>query len=266
MKKINNLGFTHSLLLPVVITILAIGGVSYYVYTQNNNNPVTSEEEQATETLQEPLPDTLLSVSKVKELVNTQKPGSSIVSIELEMENGVLVYKITLADGTHLVFDAQTGVKTVSSAENEDKSNNESLPADFTSSIGFAKARDLALAEKPGATVQKIEFELEDGAVVFNVRFTDKSRVIINAMSGKIITIKHPEAKSEDKSDSSNGRDDSGRDDSSSDDHGNSGSDDSSEKSGSNKDDSGSNKDHSGSDSGGNSGSDDSGSHDSNDD
>lgn len=241
MKRTNSLGFSHGLLLPVLVILLVIGGVSYYVYSKNSNGSLNSETEQTTEPLPEPLPDSLLSVSKLKELVNTHKPGQAITGVELEQEEDGLVYKISLADGTVLLFNAETGSLVSTSVEDSRQEEND-LPDDFTVGVDFIKARSIALDEKPGATITKMELEAEDGAVVYNIRFSDKSRIIINAKSGKIIRIRHPE--SSDNTADNKGASASGKSDDSSDDNGSShrsgnDSDDDNGNSGSGSDDSG---------------------------
>lgn len=208
MKKVNDKGFSHGLLLPVLIVFAFIAAVSYYVYSHNNGKAVNNQEDQSPVTLKEELPNDLLTATEVKKLASSQKPNSTIVKIGLEKQNGVLLYVVKLSDGTHLFYNAQTGLQASGIVENETEDSNDKLPADISGIIDFLKAQTIAMAQKPGATVQSIEFELEDGAIVYNVRFTDKSRIIINAKSGKVIAIKHPEQGGK-KTEESNSKDDS---------------------------------------------------------
>lgn len=207
-KRLDNLGFAHGLVLPIIITIVAIVGASYYVYTKNNTPQTNSREITAETTLKEPLPDSLVTVDKVKNLAGDKKPSYAIISITLKNEDGVLLYVVKLSDGTHLFFNARTGALTSGTVEDEEETSTGTLPVNLTVSIGFDQARELAVSQKPGATVQKIELETEDGVVVYNVRFTDKSRVIINSASGKIITVTHPDTKDKGKPDANGKSDD----------------------------------------------------------
>jgi uncharacterized membrane protein YkoI len=190
MKNKNQLGFALAHLLPVVVAVLAVGGVSAYVVMkqhQKTNNSESSVSKEAT--LAAPLPTDLLTVDKVKELATAQKPASNVLAVQLENEEGILLYKVKLGDGTILVFNARTGAVVTGTAKGEFEGQ-ANLPADLKAAIAISKAKDIAQAQKAGSTVKKIELELEDGILVYSVRFTDGSRVDVNANDGTVVRAK----------------------------------------------------------------------------
>jgi uncharacterized membrane protein YkoI len=201
--KKTELGFAHLTLL-VLIVLLAIGGVGYYVMKhQKSTKPLNSETVSADTTLATPLPTDLLTVDKIKALATAQKPTASILGVGLENEDGTLLFKVKLSDGTVLTFNAKTGdaIKNTAEAELEGTA---ALPAGVSPTIDFAKARDIAMAQMSGSTVKKIELELEDGTLVYSVRFTNGGRVDVNANNSSIVKTKAGN-KTEDKKDSKSG-------------------------------------------------------------
>lgn len=227
MKNIKNTqtGFALLHFLPVILAVAVVGFAGFQVYdNQQKPKVVNSEADVKTSTLLSPLPPNLLSVDKVKELALSQKPTLSIVGVELENEDGTLVYKVKLSDGTKLAFNALTGTVYTKDVENE-IDGTAALPADLSTLIGFAKAREIALARMPNATVHKIELESEEGKLVYSVRFTDESRVDVNATDGVVVRTKpakktetKPHSKTDDSSSSESN--DSENDSSSGDDSG----------------------------------------------
>lgn len=190
-QKENQQGFAHIWVLAVIV-VMAISGVGAYVWHQNKtNNKLNSVSSQSeVDNLPSPLPEDLLTAEKVKELALTEKPGATVSGVELENEDGIVVYEVKIADGSRLVFNAQTGKLITKALQNDKEEVDKAIPADFKSEITFAKAREIALAQKPGGTVQKIELELEGGVVVYSVRFSDDARVDVNATTGVVVRTK----------------------------------------------------------------------------
>lgn len=108
-----------------------------------------------------------------------------------------MVFAVKLSDGSVLVFNAQTGAAAPAPTETEFEGTT-TLPVGATPKVDFAKARELALAQAPNHTVKKIELETEDGVLAYTVKFTDGSKVIINAIDGSIVKVK-VEAKTDNK-------------------------------------------------------------------
>lgn len=179
------------------VAVLAIVGLLGYKFYDATNKPaaVSNVSQLKNTSLPATLPE-LADLAQIKESALTNKPGITVIHIELEStKDGELVYKAQLSDGTVVVYNARTGVKMNSTATSE--KSDEALPASFSGGIGFAQAIVVARTVKPTGDIQKIELELEDGVVVYSVRFSDKARVDVNAETGEVVRSKS--AKLEDK-------------------------------------------------------------------
>lgn len=186
-------GFAH-LTLIVVVVLALVAGAGVYIYGLQNNNDqdaLSNANEVQKISLSKPLPADLLSLDKVRELAAADKPNLAIQQIELESEHGQLLYKVRLADGSFVLYNARSGVKVTKQAgQPAEVEKDTSLPADFQAGISFDKAREIALAQKPGGQIRKIELEMEHGVAVFSVRFTDDARIDVNAANGEIVRTK----------------------------------------------------------------------------
>jgi uncharacterized membrane protein YkoI len=187
MKK-NESGIAH-LLVIVVLVVLVVVGTGVYVLT--NDKPKTANSETATKelTLAEPLPTDLLSSEKVEALAAVEAPNTGLSGVQLERENGVYLYKVTLANGNTLFFNARTGTK-VTHAAGATQTADGVIPAGFAPTLTFADARRIALETKPGGVIAKMHLQSEAGKVVYSVRFTDQARVDIDATTGKVVRTK----------------------------------------------------------------------------
>lgn len=185
MKKNQN-GFT---LLPVlaIIVVVAVAGVSLFVVQRSNNALERKANEPETISNLEPLSGDLLSPEKIKELAAAESPNVEINGIELEREHGEALFKVKFANGNVVFFNAQSGAKVNRSGSSTKDVNEGTIPVGFKTTIDFTKARDLAKAQKPGGTVRKIHLQMENGKVVYSVRFTDNARIDIDATTGAVV-------------------------------------------------------------------------------
>lgn len=222
MKTKNKNGFAHIHLFLALLVVAGIGGVGYYVYSQNKqskpnlsqNNTISAKEEL-------PIPlEGLKSIEEIRTLAAAQANNLSITEVELEQEEGVLLYKVKLSNGRILFFDAKTGA-AVTNVKDDDENDdeNEDIPANFTAGISLEQARQTAQQQRSGKTIIKIELENEHGIIVYNVRFSDDGRVEVNATSGAVVRVKEPQKTVSDSNpDSSNSGSGSSSNSSSSDD------------------------------------------------
>lgn len=190
--------------MPILAILIIAVIASAWVYVDKNKTDKSLSRETADpdSTLVETLPDNIIAVEKLKELVTkTEAPGTIIASVRLEKADGVLYYVVELPNGKQLIFNAQTGAKVTKDIDDDDEQDEANLPADFAGGIGFAKAQAIAQGQRPSSVIRKVELELEDGKVVYSVRFTDKSRVDVDAKNGTIVRVKIKTEK-ESKSDS----------------------------------------------------------------
>ena len=209
-------GFAHLTLVAAGVVLVAAAGTGYYVYN-NNQSPNLSQQNAAEVEQEDFLPDSLTNVKSVDEiraLAANELNGATIVGVELELEHGQLVYKVKLSDGRVLTFDAVSGV-AMAESENNEIEHDEDIPAGFVAGISIDEARHIALKERPGKTIKKIELEMEEGVGVYSVRFTDSGRVDVNATNGEVVKVEAGDH--EDSNDQPS--DDSGDDNSGSDAH-----------------------------------------------
>lgn len=91
----------------VVAAALIVGGT--YAMVNNRNEQLAHE--QSTQ-----LPTDLSNIVPIEQIRTTalqDVPTGSVIGVEVEVEDGVLVYKVRFADGTVRVYDARTGTPII---------------------------------------------------------------------------------------------------------------------------------------------------------
>jgi uncharacterized membrane protein YkoI len=180
-------------LLPAILFLVIIGA-NIYVFKQasHSTKPITNLFAGNTQGLTSSLPSSLLTLEKVRQLASIEAPDNVITKIELENKDEQLVYVVSLENNSQLVFDAQTGVK-LSQSTTDGEQISAALPADYTPSISFAAAGDIASAKKPSGSISKIKLGQEDGEVIYTVEFTDQSEITVAADDGTVVETTSPE-------------------------------------------------------------------------
>lgn len=190
-KKISNqAGFTPVEILIVIAVVGLIAGVGYTAYNAFSRadskqlNSISSNE--LLENSQDEI-DQILGLPEMQKIAVAELANTDIIGIELEVDDGVLVYVVHYADGSSLVFDAISGSKLELADNNNDEiEDGEIIPAYFVADVSIQEAIAIAKEQRPGSQLRKVEIELEDGVVVYSVRFTDDSRVDVRASDGEI--------------------------------------------------------------------------------
>ncbi|MEK7620769.1 MAG: PepSY domain-containing protein [Patescibacteria group bacterium] len=181
------------------LVVLLISGAGWYVWSINQKPQANSEQAAVTTQKIKQIPDdvsSLKTIDEIKQQASTDIGENAIVGIELELEDGKLVYSIHLANGTTLFFDASTGEKIALQEDNDDEIEDEQpLPQNFSLALGLDKAIEIARKERPGKVIVKVEIELEDGEIVYSIRFSDKGRVIVSADNGAVIEVRQEDGK-----------------------------------------------------------------------
>lgn len=194
--KTNEKGAVDAMLVAALLVVLVVGGfVVYRISSTGDDSPVASSQGEEADELAEALPDDLSgiqSLETVQEDAAGLNVGVEIVGVELEVEDGVLVYVFHFADGTTVAYDANTGQQVTLDDDNDDEfeAENEALPAGFVADVSVSEAIRIAKEQRPNSTVEKVELEVEDGEVVYSVRFTDESRVDVSATDGTVERVK----------------------------------------------------------------------------
>lgn len=137
--------------------------------------------------------DNVLSIDEIRTIASADTAeGVSIQGVELENEEGQVLYKVKYSDGTYRFYYAKTGEVYVR-ASTDEADVEEDIPSGFVAGISLQEARNIAVAQRPGKTVVKIELETENGVVVYSVRFSDGGRVDIDASSGQVLRVRQAE-------------------------------------------------------------------------
>lgn len=192
IMKNNDKGFAIVEALIAMVALGAIVGVGYYVIDARSDSADSSATENLTNTAEDIAPDTIsgvLPLEEVKTLATGGDESKEITGIELKIEDGVLVYEVHLSDGTVVIYNATSGV-VIATKTDDDTTDDNSFPSDFTTQVTLAKAVEIAMAERPGVAISKIEIEVEDGVLVYSVRFADDGRVDIDANNGSIMEVR----------------------------------------------------------------------------
>lgn len=181
-------GFAHLVLILIVVGALLVGSATFIYGQQRKDDSLASANNASAVSLTQPLPTDLLGADRIKTLAASDKPDLQVRQIELEAEDGVLLYKVRMSDGSFILYNARSGVKvTKDSGQSAEVEKDDGLPNDFVAGISFERARAIALQQKPEGQIRKIELENESGVVVYSVRFTDDARVDVNASDGSIV-------------------------------------------------------------------------------
>lgn len=148
--------------------------------------------------------DGLKTLDEMRTLAQKDAPeGATIIKVEVENEHGTVLYKVKFSDGSYRLYDAITGLSYVDSSSGLE--SDESVPAGFVAGITIQQARDIAASQRPGKVITKIELEVEEGKVVYSVRFSDNGRVDIDATNGDVVRVKSEESRdTENNSDDNN--------------------------------------------------------------
>lgn len=192
MKTIqkNQNGFTVIEILVVVAVLGIVSLIGWRIVSKQNNKSASQLNNQFV------LPESLDGVKSLDEIISlatSEIAARQVVTVELEQETEGLVYSIKLSDGNVLVFDAKTGKRIqLDSPDSADTDGDTPLPVGFKPAVTLETALNTAKSQRTGKAVEKVELEVEDGIVVYSVRFSDDGRVEIDATTGSVLRIREP--------------------------------------------------------------------------
>jgi uncharacterized membrane protein YkoI len=185
---------------PIALAfVVAAGGAGLSYYQTRRADPVVSSAVQKVDAEKEALPtnlDGLLPVTTIQGLALEAGDGS-VVDVALENRSDMLIYAVTLQDGTKLGFNATSGNEVLlqddeTAVTPEPQEKQDSLPADLTISTTFEEARKLAQEAFPSGAISQIKLNSENDVVAYSVAFTDKAEVNINVANGSVIRVTTP--------------------------------------------------------------------------
>lgn len=201
MNKNSQNGFSGVIVLLGILSLVVVGagGLAVYNNSQNKSQNASISTEDEVEIL-EMLPTDLAGVQPVSIIQEkvALTDGVTIVSVELESEDGVLFYKVKLSDGSVVYFNALTAeVTTKPSDSDDDESEDGSIPSEFVASVSVDAARKIAQDIFPEKVIHKIKLKLEDGVVVYSIRFQGGARVDVSAVDGTVTRQKEQSSQSD---------------------------------------------------------------------
>lgn len=165
--------------LAVFAAVIIVGSASALVSTQQANTARNAEVEVPSNL------DDLLNFEKIRAIASSDVSNGNITSIELEKEDSGMIYKVRFSNGDVRFYDAKTGASMP-----ETENNNNSVPSNLDTAITSTEARAIAVGQRPGKAVTKIELETENGIVVYSVRFSDGGRVDVNSTNGEVVRVR----------------------------------------------------------------------------
>lgn len=186
-------GFAHVQMLVVGVLVFgAVGFAGYKVITANSTQDSVASQTSLESDQAMPVDlSSVLSVDQLKEIA-TEGTDATVTDVELDQEDTGLVFKVKLSDGTKLLIDAFSGEKLSNGEVEFENEDDTPLPSNFTLNISFEEARTKAQAKYPSSKLEKIELDVENGVVVYSVRFMDDARVDIDVATGEIVRTKDP--------------------------------------------------------------------------
>lgn len=210
-------GFTAVEGIIIIVIVGIIGFAGWTVLNRSDSDTQLSVDSSEKSELVDELPDDLsfvLPVSEIQTKAESENVDKSVSGIELEFEDGVVVYVVHFNDGSVVVYDARTGDILQVGDDNDDEIEDEDrVPAGFVAGITIQEAIDIAKQQRPSSKLRKVELEVENGMVVYSVRFTDDSRVDVNALNGAIQRLKNEDGEDERKIGDESDEDDDETDD-----------------------------------------------------
>jgi uncharacterized membrane protein YkoI len=117
-----------------------------------------------------------VSAEQAQGLALAAAPGATLARpVELVSYQGAPAYEVILDRGT-LYIDAQSGAVLANGA----------APA-LDGAVSAEQAAQVAVSYRGGGTVREVEREDEHGALVYEVKFTDGSRIYVDATTGQVV-------------------------------------------------------------------------------
>lgn len=197
MSKISKqqgfIGHTETLLVIIVLAVVGFG--AWRITSKNNNESFASKNSsEAIEDLQG------INIGDIKSIESIQSKAvsesdSSVIGVELDYDNGALIYIVHLENGKILAYNASNG-DSVTLAANDHKNDN--LTSESSTNISITKAIELAKTQNPNKKISKVKLVNENGITAYKIIFTDQSDAIINASNGTMLSDDHNENEAHD--------------------------------------------------------------------
>lgn len=165
--------------IAVLTGVLALGGTTVGAYAMQSDKASNIQGKDKS------VAEVTLSTEEAKQIAKKQMSGN-IEEVELEHENGRLVYKVEFekyGDNDDVYVDAKTG---------QILSNSDIHPAHGAVKISKAQAKEIALRQVKG-TVTEIDLDRDDREPVYEVEIATadgyEANVDVSATTGQIVRV-----------------------------------------------------------------------------
>jgi hypothetical protein len=140
------------------------------------------------------LPENLSNIKPISEIQSLANSNSQISGIELEYQEGVLVYVVVFSDGSKQVYDAYNATALgYKGSNNTDIDSQDRLPPNFNPATSIVDALTAAKIQKPDMAATKIDIVIETSLTLYGVHFANNDKLFVSTASGNIVTIPDPE-------------------------------------------------------------------------
>jgi len=197
------------ILIPALAaTIIAGGGFSIANAAKSQDKPTTEVIEEMDDQSQAELAKQAKITEEAATKTALEKVPGTVNEVELENEDGTIVYGIEIVaeDGSQqdVKIDAQTGeiVKVEADDEEDGEENDAANQAELAKQAKITEeaATKTALEKVPG-TVNEVELENEEGPIVYDIEIIaqdgSKQSVKVDAQTGKIVKVELEEEENE---------------------------------------------------------------------
>lgn len=140
------------------------------------------------------LPENLSNIKPISEIQSLANSNSQISGIELEYQEGILVYVVVFSDESKQVYDAYNATALEYKGNNNtDIDSEDRLPPNFSPATSIVDALTAAKSQNPDVAATKIDIVIETSLTLYGVHFANNDKLFISTASGNIVTIPDPE-------------------------------------------------------------------------
>lgn len=134
----------------------------------------------------------ILSHDEAKQIAISHIPGATLQTIDLDSEDGCLIYDMKLIKGAtsyDLEIDARTGKIYKYEIDGMPQQTASKTGSIASPTLTWQQAKNIALKQVPGATATKLKLDTDDGIMVYDIKLVKNGiehEFHINAETGEI--------------------------------------------------------------------------------
>ena len=170
----------------ITLTSLTLSGLAFSsVVAFANTDKTTNNTETGT--------NSSLTVDQAKEKALNESKSGQVIGYEQEAKSGKTVFEITILDGQNekeYKIDGQTGDVLKSKTKDLTKDKDDKQLIDASYKIDLAEAESQVKSKYPNATIEKVQLDVEDNTLVYDVSLTEGNKEIdleLDANTGNLV-------------------------------------------------------------------------------